>query len=205
MKKRTTTNTQSEPMPEPSPSIAPQKPKRKGLTKSVRFSVFSRDNFACKYCGRQSDEVVLVVDHIVPVCQGGTNDPVNLVTACEDCNSGKGGKTIAQAAPSETDRLRILQEFREQSKINEAAIEIRRRRDELKQEICNYFCSAYGVDSMRRRDLGLLNSFADTYGIETVYHWIDIASSKCSAGSAIRYICGIRRNVDLEMGGENAG
>lgn len=56
----------------------------------LRFDVLARDRYTCRYCGRKAPDVELVVDHIVPVVKGGTNEPANLVTACEDCNSGKG-------------------------------------------------------------------------------------------------------------------
>ena len=36
------------------------------------------------------DDVILEVDHVLPVCEGGTNDIDNLVTSCKDCNRGKG-------------------------------------------------------------------------------------------------------------------
>lgn len=55
----------------------------------VRFEVFKRDEFTCRYCGRRSPEVVLEVDHIVPSSRGGIDDPINLTTSCWDCNRGK--------------------------------------------------------------------------------------------------------------------
>ena len=60
------------------------------LTKKQRFSILKRDNFTCRYCGRKTPEVILEVDHIVPVSKGGTNDLNNLITSCRDCNRGKG-------------------------------------------------------------------------------------------------------------------
>lgn len=54
--------------------------KRKAISKGVRFSIFSRDQYQCRYCGRQSDVVELVIDHVIPVAQGGTNDVENLLT-----------------------------------------------------------------------------------------------------------------------------
>lgn len=57
---------------------------------SLRFDVLARDEYTCRYCGRKAPDVVLHVDHIVPVARGGTNEPANLVTACRDCNEGKG-------------------------------------------------------------------------------------------------------------------
>ena len=59
----------------------------------LRFSILARDGFRCRYCGRsaQEDGVKLVVDHIIARSQGGTDEPTNLITACQDCNTGKGG------------------------------------------------------------------------------------------------------------------
>lgn len=61
-------------------------------TYNLRFSIMARDGFRCRYCGRspQQDGVKLVVDHIIPKDKGGTDDPSNLITACQDCNIGKG-------------------------------------------------------------------------------------------------------------------
>ena len=72
--------------------IKKNKTKRVGLSKKIRYEVFKRDNFKCFYCGKKpSDEgVVLEVDHVLPVYEGGTNDIENLVTSCKDCNRGKG-------------------------------------------------------------------------------------------------------------------
>jgi hypothetical protein len=36
-----------------------------------------------------SPDLILEIDHIIPVSKGGNNDFVNLVTACFDCNRGK--------------------------------------------------------------------------------------------------------------------
>lgn len=69
--------------------------KRKDLPKSIRFEVFKRDSFTCQYCGRMAPDVVLEVDHINPVANGGTNDIINLVTSCKDCNRGKGKKLLS--------------------------------------------------------------------------------------------------------------
>lgn len=62
---------------------------RKALSKKIRFEVLKRDKFTCQYCGRMSPDVILEVDHIKPVSKGGTNDIMNLITSCRECNSGK--------------------------------------------------------------------------------------------------------------------
>lgn len=56
---------------------------------SVRFCILRRDGFTCRYCGRRPPDVVLHVDHMVPVARGGTSDEDNLITACRRCNLGK--------------------------------------------------------------------------------------------------------------------
>jgi len=69
--------------------------KRKGsLRPKQRFEVFKRDRFTCLYCGRRVPEVILQVDHVVPVSAGGTDDPENLLTSCEECNLGKGASPV---------------------------------------------------------------------------------------------------------------
>lgn len=58
--------------------------------KRLRWRIFHRDNFACRYCGKSAEMgAVLEVDHVEPRALGGTDDPTNLITACEDCNIGK--------------------------------------------------------------------------------------------------------------------
>lgn len=69
--------------------------KREGVSKRIRFEVFKRDSFTCQYCGAKSPDIILCVDHIEPVKHGGTNDILNLVTSCEDCNSGKGAVRLS--------------------------------------------------------------------------------------------------------------
>ena len=81
----------------------PQK-KRQGIRKSVRFEVFKRDLFACRYCGMTPPDALLVIDHIIPVAEGGTNDIDNLVTSCSACNTGKGTRLL-DAPPPPTDSL----------------------------------------------------------------------------------------------------
>jgi hypothetical protein len=59
------------------------------VSKRVRYEVLRRDGYRCRYCGTTADAVQLRVDHVVPVALGGSDDPSNLVAACDDCNSGK--------------------------------------------------------------------------------------------------------------------
>jgi len=57
--------------------------------------VFERDNFTCQYCGEKKQKLTL--DHIIPQSQNGEDNPENLVTACRECNSRKGGRAPKEA------------------------------------------------------------------------------------------------------------
>lgn len=46
----------------------------------------------CAYCGKAAD----TIDHIIPLCRGGSNAFDNLVPACRRCNTKKGAKSIVQ-------------------------------------------------------------------------------------------------------------
>lgn len=90
--------------------------KRKQISKSTRFEVFKRDKFTCQYCGASAPEVILEVDHIKPVSKGGTDDLMNLVTACRNCNRGKTNRELSDdtAVERQKQQLDALQERREQ-------------------------------------------------------------------------------------------
>lgn len=83
----------------------------------TRFEVFKRDSFTCQYCGRKAPEVVLNCDHIHPVAEGGTNDLMNLVTSCKDCNGGKGARLLDQHQALEKARAQM-------EEINERRIQL---------------------------------------------------------------------------------
>jgi len=56
----------------------------------LRFKILVRDDFTCQYCGRGVPEgVILQLDHIIPLSKGGIGEEENLITACQECNSGK--------------------------------------------------------------------------------------------------------------------
>jgi 5-methylcytosine-specific restriction enzyme A len=61
---------------------------------SVRVDVLSRDGYKCIYCGRNSKEVTLEIDRIIPFSKGGSNKISNLQTLCFDCNRGKGARNL---------------------------------------------------------------------------------------------------------------
>lgn len=57
--------------------------------KENRLKVYERDEYQCRYCGKQLTRFTCTLDHVTPVAAGGTNALDNLVTACLTCNSKK--------------------------------------------------------------------------------------------------------------------
>lgn len=91
--------------------------KKKQVSKKNRFEVFKRDSFTCQYCGKQAPAVVLHVDHIKPVASGGTNELMNLVCSCSDCNLGKGPTELA-------DNSIIAQQKEQLNELNEKRVQL---------------------------------------------------------------------------------
>ena len=119
---------------------------RKPLSKKMRFEVFKRDKFTCQYCGRTAPDVILEVDHIKPVAEGGTNDLINLVTSCKDCNRGKGKREL-----SDDSAVKVQQEqLKELAKKSEQLEMMLKWKDELlslgdreASAICDYINETY--------------------------------------------------------------
>jgi hypothetical protein len=139
------------------------------LSKKLRFEVFKRDSFACQYCGAKAPDVVLQCDHIKPVVDGGTNDILNLVTACVGCNAGKGARVLSDQSTlvKQVDQLADLQTRREQL---EMMIEWREELTKLDNSVVDRLAAHWselcegsvsltptGTDKLRRalKDFGL--------------------------------------------------
>ena len=61
-------------------------------------ALFARDQHLCLYCGRDFSRQMLTRDHVKPLSQGGRDHWENVVAACFQCNSRKGGRTPQQAS-----------------------------------------------------------------------------------------------------------
>jgi HNH endonuclease len=59
--------------------------------------LFARDHRLCAYCGERFRERDLSREHVIPLSRGGRDAWMNVVTACRDCNTRKGGRTPDQA------------------------------------------------------------------------------------------------------------
>jgi 5-methylcytosine-specific restriction endonuclease McrA len=54
--------------------------------REIRLGILRRDDYVCHWCAGPANSV----DHLVPRVEGGTDDAVNLVAACQSCNSRRG-------------------------------------------------------------------------------------------------------------------
>lgn len=115
---------------------------RESIGKKVRFEIFKRDGFRCQYCGKSAPNVVLQIDHIVPLSGGGTNDLLNLITSCSDCNLGKGARTL-DATATVTKQKQQLDELQARQEQLELLIEWKRGLLGLEEKASDACCQAF--------------------------------------------------------------
>lgn len=75
------------------------KEQRALMTKKMREAIKARDNFTCCICGNSTHtepNLLLEIDHIIPVSKGGYTVEDNLQTLCWKCNRAKSNKLINQ-------------------------------------------------------------------------------------------------------------
>jgi hypothetical protein len=105
------------------------------LSKSRRFEIFKRDAFTCQYCGQRPPEVILEVDHIEPRAAGGTDDELNLVTSCADCNRGKSARLLGDVRPKPDADLKYLEMQQEVAELRRYQVALAAREEVLKEVV----------------------------------------------------------------------
>lgn len=169
---------------------------RIAIPAKIRFEVFKRDAFTCQYCGRQAPDVVLHVDHIIPVSKGGTNDLANLISACQDCNLGKGARPLSDLSAAERMRreLTLQQERLEQIRMiglwqrdllqarNAGLVEMQRFFESLaggRSTLSDSFLATQGARLLKR------------FGLQAVLQGMQEAYESC--GDPAKAVAGIER------------
>lgn len=74
------------------------KEQRTLMTKKLRNFIKNRDNFTCCVCGNSTHiepNLLLEIDHIIPVSKGGYTTEENLQTLCWKCNRAKSDKILS--------------------------------------------------------------------------------------------------------------
>lgn len=75
------------------------KEQRTLMTKKLREFIKHRDNFTCCICGNSTyvePNLLLEIDHIIPVTKGGQTVEDNLQTLCWKCNRAKSNKILSE-------------------------------------------------------------------------------------------------------------
>ncbi len=65
------------------------------MTQKLREQIKKRDNYICQTCGNSlsiEPNLLLEIDHIIPISKGGITEETNLQTLCWKCNRKKGAK-----------------------------------------------------------------------------------------------------------------
>lgn len=73
------------------------KEQRQLMTKKLREYIKNRDNYTCCNCGNSTHlepNLLLEIDHIIPIAKGGFTEESNLQTLCWKCNRAKGDKLL---------------------------------------------------------------------------------------------------------------
>lgn len=68
------------------------KRQRSKMTPALKKTILERDNYTCQNCGNsiyKEPNLLLEIDHIIPVSKGGETEPDNLQTLCWRCNRSK--------------------------------------------------------------------------------------------------------------------
>lgn len=156
---------------------------RKPLSNKTRFEVFKRDSFTCQYCGRSSPDVILEVDHIVPVSKGGTNDILNLITSCRECNSGKSNRFISDKSTIERQKKQLddMNELRLQTQMmiewKQELLTITETQVDALDSLISTL-SGYGVNDNGRKDLRKL---IKRFGFKDVYTATELSYNRYSS------------------------
>lgn len=67
------------------------------MTTRLREKIKHRDNYTCRYCGnsiQKEPNLLLEIDHIIPLSRNGLTTESNLQTLCWKCNRAKSAKLI---------------------------------------------------------------------------------------------------------------
>lgn len=167
---------------------------RKSISKRTRFEIFKRDLFTCQYCGRTPPNVVLHIDHINPVANGGDSSQDNLITSCEECNQGKSDKLLSSVPKSLAIKASEIKEREEQ--LLEYYKIMKSSKERLETEAWHVMSILQQVDradSASRQQMTSIFMFQKRLGY---YDLIDAAECTisrfgCLSYGAFKYFCGV--------------
>jgi hypothetical protein len=179
------------------------------LSKRTRFDIFARDNFTCQYCGQKPPQVVLEIDHIEPRSRGGSNDDLNLVTSCFDCNRGKGAKVLKaliERPDADVKYLWAAQELAEARRF----IRIKKKLDAAQNVVISVLQRHWIANlntSEKAPSANIVRQWLTYYSPEEIVRAINLAIPRVNGrpdefprfDNNVRYVSGILRNHKGEL------
>ncbi len=197
------------------------KTKRTPVGTKLRFEVLKRDKFMCRYCGASGSDTRLEIDHIIPVYEGGTSDIENLVTACKNCNIGKGKRKLSNKDVMKmshkqlADSAELLEQLQEMAKWR---VEIANMKNSEIDTVIETIEKVHGVKNVVTirgdiekvyRKYGFektVDKFGDYIGILrwrennnkpdiTYLHYMNIEEQKSTVAGRRKYFLGCVRNI----------
>lgn len=175
--------------------------KRKTISVRARFEIFKRDSFTCQYCRSRPPQVVLNVDHIIPVSDRGDNHTTNLTTACEACNSGKSNIPLS-SMPASLEAM--AEEAAERRAQMEACAAFLQKDREAFEDDCWAVADHLKRDASRgysSHNFRSVKMFVRRLGYARTLDAAQIAADRWPEGTRrFKYFCGIcwRRIKELE-------
>lgn len=130
-------------------------------------------------------DVILEVDHIVPVAEGGGNDIVNLITSCRECNRGKGKRRLDDHTEvrKQVEQIRELAIKREQINMliewRESLADIKNTEVDAINRLISRMTGEWELNDNGR---ATIRRYIDNFGFEEVYTATEIAFSKYYIG-----------------------
>jgi hypothetical protein len=152
------------------------------IPKSLRFEVLKRDGFKCRYCGISHTKKELHVDHIIPESRGGATCQHNLLTACIDCNLGKGSVPLTVHKLKRFKYAEIIRQHKKQDDyINPSNYDIIKNvihLSELSSIVDNYKYASWKNCPIDSSDLDLFIYFKEFLSLYEIQECIHDISNK---------------------------
>lgn len=167
---------------------------------STRFKVFERDGYTCRYCGQKPPDVVLEVDHFIPVKEGGDNQILNLLTSCKQCNSGK--KARISRSPDEAVEYKAIIEDKKEivkqlKRIRALSLSIEFELESMVDTCSNHWEYLHdGEKVLNIRGRSTIRTFLSSFTANKIMEAMDISFTRTNGGSVqeFKYMCGILQN-----------
>lgn len=165
---------------------------RQPISKRLRFDIFKRDEFTCQYCGRKPPAVLLEVDHVISVSEGGGNDDHNLVTSCFDCNRGKGAQSLSITPIDVAEKAERLRERQQQVRAYEEMLtEARFFEDAVIDDVIGRYETAFDGWTLKDSARPSIRMFLQRLPPSEVIGAMELACSRVNGDRAFRYFCGV--------------